>query len=222
MIAKGLDFPNVTLVGVINADTALHLPDFRAAERTFQLVTQVAGRTGRGPKGGRVLVQTFSPDHPAILAAVRHDYAAFAAGELPMRQMLGYPPYAGMIRLVVRGRPEPVAAEFANYLAQRVRATLLRLQRETLLAAKSGGADILSASSSRPPRANRNCLPHHVRVLGPAPCPFARLRGKYRFQIQVQGPDGEPLRAAVAEATADLTPPDDVQWIVDVDPVDML
>ena len=82
MIAKGLDFPNVTLVGVINADTALHLPDFRAAERTFHLVTQVAGRTGRGPKGGRVLVQTFSPDHPAIQAAVRHDYAAFAAGEL--------------------------------------------------------------------------------------------------------------------------------------------
>ena len=85
MIAKGLDFPNVTLVGVINADTALHLPDFRAAERTFQLVTQVAGRTGRGPKGGRVLVQTFNPDHAAIRAAVRHDFAAFAAGELPLR-----------------------------------------------------------------------------------------------------------------------------------------
>ena len=74
MIAKGLDFPNVTLVGVVNADTALHLPDFRAAERTFQLVTQVAGRTGRGPQGGRVLVQTLSPDAPAIVAAVRHDW----------------------------------------------------------------------------------------------------------------------------------------------------
>ncbi|MBN1394152.1 MAG: primosomal protein N', partial [Pirellulales bacterium] len=84
MIAKGLDFPNVTLVGVINADTALHLPDFRAAERTFQLVTQVAGRTGRGPKGGRVLVQTFNPDHPAIRAAIRHDFHAFADGELPI------------------------------------------------------------------------------------------------------------------------------------------
>src|SRR5205814_10539045 len=86
MIAKGLDFPNVTLVGVINADTALHLPDFRAAERTFQLVTQVAGRTGRGEKGGRVLVQTFSPEHPAILAAMKHDYEAFARYELPIRE----------------------------------------------------------------------------------------------------------------------------------------
>ena len=95
MIAKGLDFPNVTLVGVIQADTALHLPDFRAAERTFQLVTQVAGRTGRGDKGGRVLVQTFSPDHAAIRAAVRHDYAAFAAQELPLRKMLHYPPFRG-------------------------------------------------------------------------------------------------------------------------------
>ncbi len=109
---------------MINADTALHLPDFRAAERTFHLVTQVAGRTGRGPKGGRVLVQTFSPDHPAIQAAVRHDYAAFAAGELPIRQMLRYPPFASMIRLVVRGPVEAVAAEFADYIAQRLAAAL--------------------------------------------------------------------------------------------------
>ncbi|MBU4273777.1 MAG: primosomal protein N' [Planctomycetes bacterium] len=191
MIAKGLDFPNVTLVGVINADTAMHLPDFRAAERTFQLVTQVAGRTGRGPKGGRVLVQTFSPDHPAIRAAVRHDYETFAAGELPIREMLRYPPFTSMIRLVVRGPVEPVAAGFATYVAERLRAALRR-----------GEVD--------------------ARVLGPAPCPFARLRGKHRFQIQVQGSDGDRLRAAVADAAADLEPPDDVLWIVDVDPVDML
>src|SRR5208337_2486863 len=124
MIAKGLDFPNVTLVGVIQADTALHLPDFRAAERTFHLVTQVAGRTGRGPKGGRVLVQTFSPEHPAIRAAVRHDFAAFAAGELPIREMLRYPPFATMIRLVVRGPVEAVAAQFAQHLAERLTAAI--------------------------------------------------------------------------------------------------
>ena len=191
MIAKGLDFPDVTLVGVINADTALHLPDFRAAERTFHLVTQVAGRTGRGSKGGRVLVQTFSPDHPAIQAAVRHDYAAFAAGELPMREMLRYPPFTSMIRLVIRGPVEAVAAEFSNYIADRIAKEIKERQTD-------------------------------ARVLGPAPCPFARLRGRYRFQIQVQGPDGEALRAAVAQATAKLAPPEDVQWIVDVDPVDML
>jgi primosomal protein N' (replication factor Y) len=191
MIAKGLDFPNVTLVGVINADTALHLPDFRAAERTFHLVTQVAGRTGRGPKGGRVLVQTFSPDHPAIRAAVRHDYAAFAAGELPIRQMLRYPPFASMIRLVIRGPLEPVTAAFALDVAERLRAALASQQAE-------------------------------ARILGPAPAPFARLRGKFRFQLQVHGEDGERLRAAVRQATSALQPPADVQWIVDVDPLDML
>ena len=191
MIAKGLDFPNVTLVGVINADTALHLPDFRAAERTFQLVTQVAGRTGRGPKGGRVLVQTFSPDHLAIRAAVRHNYETFASGELPMREMLSYPPFSSMIRLVTRGPVEPVVSSFAKHIVERLEAAFKRGEVE-------------------------------ARVLGPAPCPFARLRGKYRFQIQVQAADGDRLRAAVAEATADLAPPDDVRWIVDVDPVDML
>ncbi len=103
MIAKGLDFPNVTLVGVVNADTALHLPDFRAAERTFQLVAQVAGRTGRGDRLGRVLVQTYSPDHPAIRSAIRHDYEGFAQGELPEREKYGVPPYGRLVRLIARG-----------------------------------------------------------------------------------------------------------------------
>ena len=219
MIAKGLDFPNVTLVGVINADTALHLPDFRAAERTFHLVTQVAGRTGRGPKGGRVLVQTFSPDHPAIRAAVRHDYAAFAAGELPIRQMLRYPPFASMIRLVVRGPVEPVAAEFADYIAQRLADGV---ERGRLVAVWPG-----VHCRTRPDGVSVQPWPCRAvatatRILGPAPCPFARLKGRYRFQIQVQGPEGEPLRAAVRQATAELEPPEDVQWIVDVDPVEML
>jgi len=190
MIAKGLDFPEVTLVGVVNADTALHLADFRAAERTFQLLVQVAGRTGRGPRGGRVLVQTFSPDHPAILAAVRHDYAAFANRELPLRRLLGYPPYADMIRVVARGTLENTTFEFAKTLAGTCAAAL--------------------ATSPGP-----------TRILGPAPAPFAKLRGKYRFQLQLQGPDSAALRAAVRAAQDTLKPPDDVQWIADVDPLDM-
>jgi primosomal protein N' (replication factor Y) len=191
MIAKGLDFPNVTLVGVINADTALHLPDFRAAERTFQLVTQVAGRTGRGERGGRVLVQTLNPEHPAILAAVRHDYAAFADGELPMRKMLAYPPFASMVRLVVRGAAEDVAGAFANQLADRLRLVL-----------------------------QQHCP--DARVLGPAPAPFSKLRGKYRFQIHLQDIDGQSLRQATRETAAELKPPAEVQWIADVDPLNML
>ena len=129
MIAKGLDFPSVTLVGVVNADTALHLPDFRAAERTFQLVTQVAGRTGRGEQGGRVLVQTFSPDHPAIRAAVRHDYAMFARQELPIREALHYPPYSQMLRIIVRGPQLEQAGAFAADLAK---TSKLQLQPLTL------------------------------------------------------------------------------------------
>jgi primosomal protein N' (replication factor Y) len=121
MIAKGLDFPNVTLVGVVNADTALHLPDFRAAERTFQLIAQVAGRTGRGRQGGRVLVQTMSPDHPAIAAAVRHDYERFAAHELAVRRGGGYPPYSAMVRIVLRGPQEATVRESAVHLGARLR-----------------------------------------------------------------------------------------------------
>lgn len=124
MIAKGLDFPNVTLVGVINADTALHLPDFRAGERTFQLVTQVAGRTGRGNRGGHVLVQTFTPEHPAIQAAVQHQFEMFAEKELPGRQQFEYPPFCSMVRLIVRGPDEQQTMSFADMLASNCRREL--------------------------------------------------------------------------------------------------
>ena len=191
MIAKGLDFPNVTLVGVINADTALHLPDFRAAERTMQLLVQVAGRTGRGERGGRVLVQTFSPEHAAIRSAVRHDYEGFAKAELPLRGALSYPPQASMVRIVVRGPLQAPAAAFAGHVGDLLKAEL----------------------QARAPAA---------RVLGPAPAPLARLRGNFRFQIQLQGLDGQALRDAARAATGKLKPPDDVQWQVDVDPLDML
>jgi primosomal protein N' (replication factor Y) len=120
MIAKGLDFPGVTLVGVVNADTALHLPDFRAAERTFQLVAQVAGRTGRGEQGGRVLVQTFSPGYAAIQAAARHDFLAFAAAELPHRQEHNYPPFGRLARVIVRSKDEMAAKSHIEELTNRL------------------------------------------------------------------------------------------------------
>jgi primosomal protein N' (replication factor Y) len=188
MIAKGLDFPNVTLVGVINADTALNLPDFRASERTFQLVTQVAGRTGRGAQGGHVLVQTFAPETPAILAAVRHDYAAFARTELPHRAAAGYPPFTSMVRIVVRGESAANTRALADEMGKRLRAK-----------ATDG-----------------------VRVLGPAPAPMTKLRGQYRYQIQLQAVESELLRSVVRAATADLKPPDGLVWTVDVDPWDMM
>jgi primosomal protein N' (replication factor Y) len=104
MVAKGLDLPRVTLVGVVAADVTLNLPDYRAAERTFQLVAQVAGRAGRGPRPGRVIVQTYTPDHYALRAAAALDVEAFAAAELPRRRMLGYPPYSLLARIGVSDR----------------------------------------------------------------------------------------------------------------------
>ncbi len=127
MIAKGLDFPSVTLVGVVSADTSLSVPDWRASERTFQLVAQVAGRAGRSERGGLVIVQTLHPDHPSIQCAVRHDYEAFVASELPLRRQDGYPPFTEIVRVLVshpdldrtmkaaaraKEKLEPMAGEF--------------------------------------------------------------------------------------------------------------
>jgi primosomal protein N' (replication factor Y) len=193
MIAKGLDFPDVTLVGVLNADSALNFPDFRAAERTFQLVTQVAGRTGRGDKGGRVLVQAFDPDHPAIRAAAEHDFVGFAESELPVRHDHQYPPSFALMRLVVRGECETAASQTAELLG-----TLLK-----------------------------EALPDDdpdTRLLGPAPAPLSKLRGKFRFHLLLFGRDRRVLRKGLrdlGEKMAKQTP-EGVQWIIDIDPNDLL
>ena len=193
MIAKGLDFPNVLLVGVINADSALHFPDFRAAERTFQLVTQVAGRTGRGNRGGRVLVQTFSPEHPAIEAASHHDYIRFAAQELEQRLKYSYPPHGRVARIIVRGSDETQTEAFAESVAEKLEAV------RTLQGAE-------------------------VRILGPAPPPMSRLRGKFRFHILMQCADAAVLGNVIRRVREDLkTPPKtDIQYVVDIDAMDML
>jgi primosomal protein N' (replication factor Y) len=153
MIAKGLDFPGVTLVGVINADVGLNLPDFRAAERTFQLLAQVAGRAGRGDEPGEVLVQTARPHHPALRAALRHDYEGFAVSELEDREAPGYPPHCRLANLIVSGPSEETVAGAAERIAEDAR-------------------DV----------AVRNSLAD-IDVVGPAPCPIDRIRGRWRWHF---------------------------------------
>ncbi|MGN6547508.1 MAG: replication restart helicase PriA [Aureliella sp.] len=191
MIAKGLDFPNVLLVGVINADSALHFPDFRASERTFQLVTQVAGRTGRGDKHGRVLVQTFSPEHPAIIAAGKHDFLNFAREELVKREQFGYPPYGHLARIIMRGPDQQQTESFADSFAARLQ-TVRQLQNID------------------------------ARLLGPAPPPLAKLRGKFRYHIMVHTLEPEPLNRLLVRTIADIKPPKDIQYVIDIDPIDTL
>ena len=114
MITKGHDFPNVTLVGVISADTSLNIPDFRAAERTFQIITQVSGRSGRGDSAGRVIVQTFNPEHYAIKRAKEHDYQGFYRDEITLRRELAYPPFSRMVNLCISGTKKDRVKENAG------------------------------------------------------------------------------------------------------------
>jgi primosomal protein N' (replication factor Y) len=166
MVAKGLDLPLVTLVGVVSADTALCLPDFRASERTFQLLAQVAGRAGRGPRGGQVIIQTYTPEHYAIRSAAQHDYAAFFAQERAFRSQMGYPPFSHLARLVGSNSNLARCREEAQELAHLLRA---RIQHDRL--------DGLS-------------------IIGPAPCFFSRLRGNWRWHILVRAPlEGDGLHA---------------------------
>lgn len=206
MIAKGLDFPNVTLVGVVNADVGLHLPDFRSAERTFQLLAQVAGRAGRGDKGGEVLVQTFTPDHPCVTLAAKHDFVSFAGLELAHRKEHRYPPFERMARLIVRSEKEDAAAAFADTLA----AALSRAQAPAPVSDGAGG--------SRPALSQ----PVAVRVLGPAECPVFRLNNFYRFHFQVQSESSGRLHEVLRDVAAVARPPSGVEFQVDIDPYSML
>ncbi|MFH1230630.1 MAG: primosomal protein N' [Planctomycetota bacterium] len=157
MIAKGLDFPNVTLVGIVSADTLLYLKDFRSAERTFQLITQVAGRTGRGPKGGRVLVQTINPTHYSIIAGSRHDYEKFARQELLYRNELNYPPFRHLIRILVSSTNQEKVKESIEKLSSQI-------AKEMVSLIETGDMEIL----------------------GPAPAPIIRIRNKYRWHLVIK------------------------------------
>ncbi len=191
MIAKGLDFPNVTLVGVVNADVGLHFPDFRAGERTFQLLSQVAGRTGRGPRGGRVLVQTFNPEQPCIALAAAHDYLRFADHELAQRRAHNYPPYQRLARVIIRGHDQQEAADFSERVAAAFQEAKARLAAAA------------------------------VRLLGPAEAPVFRLKGYFRFHFQLQSPSPATLHQVLRLVLPTLRVPTGVELTVDVDPFNM-
>jgi primosomal protein N' (replication factor Y) len=193
MVAKGLDFPGVTLVGVINADTQLTLPDFRSPERTFQLLTQVAGRAGRGDRPGRVIFQTNHPDHYALVAAAAQDYASFYREEMRRRaDEVAYPPHTRLINLLFDGPEEAAVIRDAERAAAAMAA----------LSEVHGGA---------------------VELLGPAPQPISRLKNQHRWHITLRGRDRRALRSVAEEALDHHDRSRSrIRLAVDVDPVSLL
>jgi primosomal protein N' (replication factor Y) len=201
MIAKGLDIPSVTLVGVINADTSLGLPDFRAGERTFQLLTQVSGRAGRGARPGKVIVQTYSPDHYAIASALRGDDSSFYRTELSFRREAGYPPFRSLINIVLTSRGEVHAHNAATALCELLRPAI---------------------------------KPEDGEILGPAPAPLSRIKGRYRYHLTLKTPSLDRVARQVEEGLAsyevfrdsysrqERIPKEDISLTVDVDPVNLL
>jgi primosomal protein N' (replication factor Y) len=192
MVTKGHDLPNVTLVGVINADAALSIPDYRSSERAFQMLVQVAGRAGRADRAGTVLVQTRDPEHPAIAFAARHDVKGFVDRELEDRRELGYPPYTRLALVRVDAADERCARDGASTLAEAARRSP---------AAQSG----------------------EVQVLGPAPAPIAKLRGRYHYRILLRAKERRPLRSTLLF----IVPVRDrmsgrPHVVFDVDPVQMM
>jgi len=199
MIAKGLHFPNVTLVGIIHADLSLHIPDFRAGERTFQLLTQVAGRAGRGDVEGEVFVQSFTPFHAAIQYARRHDYAGFYESEMDFRRQLRYPPLSRIALLTLKGRNEEKVQFFADHLRKEVEA---HLAAPATSGAPSPFPDLILA--------------------GPAPAPLARAETFYRYQIMLRTSRMTQLSRRLASLIPRLTLADDVTLAVDIDPTNLM
>jgi len=167
MIAKGLDLPLITLVGVVSADTSLNLPDFRSGERTFQLLSQVAGRAGRGTMGGQVIIQTYSPGHYAIQAAAKHDYKLFYEQEIAYRRQLQNPPFTQLASLVYSHANGIICQREAE-----------KMQRVISTEKDSRGIADLS-------------------IIGPAPAFIHRLRGRFRWQLTLRGSDLAPFLSTI-------------------------
>jgi primosomal protein N' (replication factor Y) len=175
MIAKGHDFPRVTLVGAIAADTGLGFPDFRAAERTFQLLTQVAGRAGRGDMAGEVIIQTYYPNHYSLKFACQQNYQDFSGHELGFRQLMHYPPFTHIANLLIKDKSLEKIKRIGEKVAAEIRA---------LRATVPGGDE--------------------VKVLGPAPAPLERIKGEYRYQILIKAKDKTILHRILEKSYENL------------------
>jgi primosomal protein N' (replication factor Y) len=199
MLTKGLDISQVTLVGVVAADGLLHLPDYRASERAFQTLTQVAGRAGRGDDPGRVIIQTYSPEHAVIQAVRRHQYHSFIETELEQREALNYPPYGRLILLRLSSTDAAEVQETAEMLAAG-------------LASNAPQGD--SSSDTHP-------ISPMYEILGPAPASILRVANRYRWQIMLKfGPDSLPELADFNELR--LLCPSSVSLTIDVDPLNLM
>ncbi len=228
MIAKGLHFPNVTLVGIIYADLALNMPDFRAGERTFQLLTQVAGRAGRGDVEGEVFVQAFTPFHPAIQYARRHDFVGFYDQEIEFREQLKYPPAARVALLTLKGRNE----EKVQFSAEHLRRALDQLvggggEKEQKGKGAEESATLFDPVSPLPLSSSAPlpvAAPAHFRdliIAGPAPAPLLRAETFYRYQIMLRTKAMSRLSHALARIVQELELPDDITLTVDIDPANL-
>ena len=216
MIAKGLHFPNVTLVGIIYADSALHQPDFRAGERTFQLLTQVAGRAGRGDVEGEVFVQAFTPFHPAIQYARRHDFVGFYEQEIEFREQLKYPPAARVALLTLKGRNEEKVKFSADHLKRELEKKLKSQGRAgSPLPAADMFADDGAHGVTRPTSFK------DLVIAGPAPAPLLRAENFYRYQIMLRTRAMSALSRELAQIIQSLKLPADVTLAVDIDPVSL-
>ncbi|MRR34576.1 primosomal protein N' [bacterium] len=191
MIAKGHDYPGVTLVGVVSADSTLNLPDFRSAERTFQLVSQVMGRAGRGDVPGKVVIQGMDPDHYALVRAASHDYEGFFEEETAFREDAGYPPFSHLALLGLSGTSERILEKGAHEAA--------RLLRELRPGLRAG-----------------------MEILGPAPAPMAKVRGRFRWQILVKSGSRTEMKRLLVLFRNQWRPPRVIRTTIDIDPVDTL
>jgi primosomal protein N' (replication factor Y) len=195
MLAKGHDFPNVTTVGVVAADAGLSFPDFRSAERTFQLLIQVAGRAGRGTAPGRVVIQSFYPNNYVLRCAQRQDYKAFYDQEIDFRRLMGYPPYRNLIQILTVNPNADKAARMAEKISHTLKLYV----------------DQRGAGST-------------LRILGPAAAPLEKLRGNYRMQLLVKYHPGADAISILQDCFADLSRQrfQSSKVHVDIDPLSLL